>query len=180
MSDNSQISTLLQKAWSQRGQGLYKKAKVSVEEARVLCRESDLEHLGRVYHILAQFESDHDQYEDALELLKTSQSFYQRSGNSNKIAHSTRHIADIQSLQGDLKAAKTNYTVALELYRSAPITHSLDMANALRGYACCLESLTEYKQAISAWKETRVHYKLAGVKAGVKEAGDRISSLSKL
>lgn len=68
MSDVSKIEELLEEAWTQRRVGNYKNARDLVEQAKLLTLDDDYNSLGRIFHVNAQFQSDHDNLPKALEL----------------------------------------------------------------------------------------------------------------
>ncbi|MEM9680231.1 MAG: tetratricopeptide repeat protein, partial [Bacteroidota bacterium] len=133
------IQQLLNKAWELRRLEDYDSSRAALTSALNLCHKSDHDHLGRIYNIKMQYETDHDHFEKALPYCKTALSFYLQTQNPNKIAHATRHLADIQSELNQLDEAELNYSKAIDIYRYNIQASNGDFANALRGYALLLE-----------------------------------------
>ena len=105
-----------------------------------------------------QFEYDQDNLADALKLCQESLAFYQEAKNSDKIAHSTRHIADLQCHLGEDADSESNYSAAIRMYRDNPHTQEGDLANALRGFAVLLEKRKRVQEAIAVWEEAKELY----------------------
>ena len=178
MINNSKIKELLAEAWIGRRQEKYDEAKSLVDEAQKLCSKSDYDSLGRIYHVYMQFESDHDNLLKALALCKKSLSYYKKTGNKNKIAHSTRHVADLERhLRREIDSERS-YRTAIAIYRDNTNTYKGDLANALRGFAILLEKLKKFKEARETWKETKQLYQACNLLEGVSEAIKKLDSLS--
>jgi len=96
-----------------------------------------------------------------------------------RLAHTVRHVADIQRNMGSLGASKANYAEALAIYRAQPDTGKLDLANTLRGYGLLLEELGDRAAAAAMWAEAGELYAAVGVQAGVDEAGRRLKEFAK-
>ena len=177
MATGQNIEAMLGEAWAKRRVGDYSKARQLVEQAQDLCRVDDHNSMGRIYHIYMQFESDHENYPKALEFCRESLKHYQKGGNPNRIAHSTRHVADLLRTLGNTEDAEITYRDAIETYRRETGTFSGDLANALRGYSLALEQLKKYREAIDAWKEVRDLYETCQLEEGVAEADQRLDLL---
>jgi len=95
-----------------------------------------------------------------------------------RLAHTVRHVADIQRGIGELEAARANYAEALAIYRAEPGTGKLDLANTLRGYGLLLEQMGENAAATAMWREAGALYAAVGVQVGVDEADRRVSLLN--
>ena len=180
MTHTDNAEELLNEAWTQRRKGNYEDGKRLVERAQLLIKEGDYNSLGRVFHIYAQFESDHDNNLKALEFLQWSLEFYEKSGNSDKIAHSTRHIADVRYALGEESDSENNYRKAASIYKTNSRTYEGDLANALAGYAQILEKRKKISEAIIAWEETKDLYQACNLESGVQVANNKLSSLSRL
>lgn len=178
MSRDGEIRGLLAAAWKYRGRDDYDSARENVRKAEKLCEEED-DHLnlGRVFHIFAQFESDQEKYTEAFVHLRRSLEFYKMAGDPDRIAHSTRHVADLERKLGKLAESEADYGKAIEIYRSIPETDECDLANALRGYALVLELRRKNSEAVTVWKEVKDLYRVCGLQAGVDEAETRLRSL---
>ena len=114
MNDNELVKDLLQKSWTKRQEGKYQEAQHLVWEAHRICDPGAYASLGRIFHIYAQFYSDQKRSDLVLEFLQQSLFYYKKSGDPDKIAHSTRHIADLQFEIGFVEESKTNYDVVIQ------------------------------------------------------------------
>ena len=170
------ISKLLEEAWRARQIGNYEQACILLQKARKLCMPEDHKYLGRIFHIYAQFESDHDHPEKALEFCLKSVKHYQKSGNLNRIAHATRHLADIQRRLNHITASEANYKKALRYYEENNSTPG-DYANAVRGFALLMEVQNKTMEAISAWNKVKEFYLICNLEVGVQEAQNRLKAL---
>ena len=177
MSDHSNIQKLLVDAWAQRREGQYDGARQLVAEAEASCAEDDFRSLGRIYHIYAQFESDNDKPAKALEYCRQSVAHYQQSGDRDKIAHATRHLADIERRLGNAEESELHYRHAIEIYRQNSSTSAGDFANALRGFALTLEQREKTAEAIATWEKVKEFYGKCNLQAGVDEAKERLAGL---
>ncbi len=177
MTNDSSIKKLLSEAWAKRGEEKYNEAQILVEEAHRLCNENDYNSLGRIFHVYMQFESDHDNYSKAIEFCKKSLSHYERANNLDSIAHSTRHLADLQCNLEKYAESEQNYRKAIDIYRNNPETHIGNLANALRGFGLLLEKNKKLAEAIDVWKETKELYASLHLQEGVDEADEKLKSL---
>jgi tetratricopeptide (TPR) repeat protein len=91
-----------------------------------------------------------------------------------RLAHTVRHVADIERQMGSLDAAEADYFEALAIYRDDSRTGKLDLANTLRGYALLREARGDLKAASEMWSEAGKLYADVGVQAGVDEAERRV------
>ena len=158
MAYNLSIKELLEEAWAKRREGKYDEARHLVKEAQGICKDDDHNFLGRIFHIYMQFESDQDNYSKALEFCQKSLWFYRKDKNLDKIAHSTRHIADLQRHLGQEADSEGNYREAIANYKGNSNTYKGDLANALRGFGLLLEKRGKIEEAIAIWKETKELY----------------------
>ena len=170
MCDVSKINELLEEAWNQRRVGNYEKARELVERAKERTKDDDYNSLGRIFHVYAQFHSDKNDLPKALEMYEQSLEFYRKADNRDKIAHSTRHIADNQRELGQDENSERNYRLAVGIYKSNTRTFAGDLANALRGFAIVLESRNKIPEAIAAWEETKDLYRECDLQMGQDEA----------
>ncbi|MCH7515035.1 MAG: tetratricopeptide repeat protein [Bacteroidetes bacterium] len=177
MTENSKLKQLLEEAWAKRGEEKYDDARNLVKEAHRLCKENDYNSLGRIFHVYMQFESDHDNYSKAIELSQKSLSYYKKANNLDNIAHSTRHIADLQYQLGKDAESEQNYREAIGIYRDNPNTHIGNLANALRGFGLLLEKREKIEEAIDIWKETKELYASINLQEGVDEANKKLNAL---
>ena len=178
MTNEPEVSELLTEAWKKRRLRNYDKAKELVVRAQTLCMEEDHFWLGRIFHIRAQFESDHDRPEKALEYCQQSVEHYSESENTDRIAHSTRHMADIQRRLNRFEEAESNYRKSLHLYRNNLTTAKGDLANAMRGFGLLLERIDKIEEAIKTWTEVKELYRSCNLMEGVREADKRLDELN--
>ncbi|MBT8272172.1 MAG: tetratricopeptide repeat protein [Bacteroidia bacterium] len=177
MSNESKIKQLLAEAWVKRREGNYKASRNLVKEAQRICDADDYNALGRIFHIYMQFEADAQNPAKALELCKKSLSYYKKAANPDKIAHSTRHIADLESLLGKDEDAEGNYREAIRIYRDDPNSSIGDLANALRAFGLLLEKCGKIEEAIDIWKMTKELYQAINLQDGVDEANKKLNAL---
>lgn len=179
MEREESIKLYLQEAWGLRRAGDYKSSREILEKAHKLCRDDDHMLKGRIYHIYMQYEYDHGNLEKAIEFCKSALSYYKMSGNKNLIAHSTRHLADLQLALDFLDEAEKNYAYALDIYRKDTNSHPGDIANTLRGFGMLMEKKMNFSKAIEVWKEVLNLYTKLGIKEGIDEAEQEIKKLEK-
>ena len=177
MKDTSIIVQLLETAWVKRREEKYDEARDLVVQAHKLCKEEDFNNLGRVFHVYMQFESDHDNHEKAIELCRKSLMYYKKANNQVKIAHSTRHIADLQYTIGNLSESERNYRAAIHIYRDNPNESVGNLANALRGFGLLLEKIGKKREAIEVWRETKELYQSIDLQQGIEEANKKLKLL---
>jgi tetratricopeptide (TPR) repeat protein len=103
---------------------------------------------------------------------------YRSSNEPLALAHTIRHVGDIQTELGALTEAEASFSEALSIYRSHPDTKPLDLANAIRGYAFLKQSAGDTTNAISLWQEAHSLYKTLNIDAGVAESTRRIADLT--
>lgn len=169
------ILNLLTEAWSHRSNGNYESAREALKKVHQMCDETDFLLLGRVHHIYMQFESDADDFDKALAFCQKALSFYKQSGDNNRIAHSTRHLADLLMEMGQEQDAEIHYKRAIDFYTSTDNNSSLDLANCLRGYALCLESLNKEIEAKQHWETVAELYGRLNLTEGVTEANQHLN-----
>ncbi|MBX2877858.1 MAG: tetratricopeptide repeat protein [Saprospiraceae bacterium] len=178
MSASAAIQGLLSEAWAKRRVEDYVGARSLVTQAEEMCAADDYASLGRIYHIYMQFESDHDNLEGAVGFCEQSVAYYQKTGIPGKMAHSTRHLADLKRELGWAEEAIQNYREAIGIYREQSDTSPGNMANALRGFGLALELVGEEEEAKAIWQETMELYQACGLQAGVDEALQHIDDLA--
>lgn len=177
MENQSSMEKLLTAAWAKRRVGDYEAARSLVAQAQQDCQDDDFAALGRIYHVYMQLESDHDQYEEAVVFSKQSVSYYEKAQLPNKLAHATRHLADLHQALKQWEASETHYRKALTIYRSDPNTAQGNLANTLRGFGSLLEQVGKKTEAIRIWEETQALYQACGLTAGVEEAKQHLDEL---
>ncbi|WP_115462187.1 tetratricopeptide repeat protein [Winogradskyella aurantiaca] len=179
MSRESRIHDYLTKAWQLRSTGDATSSKSTTDKAYELCRSDDNEFLGRIFHIYRQLEADTDNYDEALAHNIQSLTYYKASGNIDRIAHSMRHLADLQAQLKNYKEATKNYTSAIQLYEDNSNTCEKDLSNALISYAELLDLIGKKKETINQWTKALDLYQKIGFKEGMKLAEHKLTQLLK-
>jgi len=116
---------------------------------------------------LGQIERDLGEIPAALQHHREAADHYRTLNQPLALAHTVRHIADIQLENGDLAPAASNYDEALLIYRDYPETKPLDLANTLRGYALLKGATAHPEAAIASWHEARMLYEQAATQTGL-------------
>jgi len=123
---------------------------------------------------------DTDMPHMALERYSAAATMLRQTNEPQRLAHTIRHVADIQSNMGLHAEAEASYAEALQIYRDDFRTGSLDLANTLRGYALSREETGHRLAAHAMWSEALELYRKVGVQAGVDEAERYIARLHDL
>jgi tetratricopeptide (TPR) repeat protein len=113
----------------------------------------------------------------ALELYRQIAELQRAAGASMGEAHALRHMADINLDHGELGQARACYEHALDIYRQVGDSHSLDLANAIRGYAIVLGELDDAPGSKARWLEARALYQACGIDAGVNECNQHLGGI---
>jgi tetratricopeptide (TPR) repeat protein len=116
--------------------------------------------------------------DDALKLYQSAATIYRERNEPLALAHTVRHVGDIQTERGDLAAAEPCFVEALSIYRSHPETKPLDLANAIRGYAVLKQNTGQKAESKLLWQEARELYRALNIEAGVAESTRRIDALT--
>jgi tetratricopeptide (TPR) repeat protein len=95
-----------------------------------------------------------------------------------RLAHTVRHVGDIQRHERRYNLAAPCYEEALAIYRAHEETPQLDLANALRGFALLKEETGDAAGARLLWQEAKELYAAVNVEAGVVESARRIENLA--
>jgi len=168
---------LLNEAWDKRRSKKYDEALGLVRKAQDVSKEDDYDSLGRVFHVYMQLEHDQGNFSKALKFCQKSLEYYRKTEDPLKIAHSLRHVADLQREIGQDADSERNYREVIDIYRTNPKLNLGNLANALRGFALVLEQRDRIKEAIPVWEETKDLYQKCGIQAGVDEAEGKLESL---
>ncbi len=130
---------------------------------------------AKFYTIQAQIAHDQGDHEQSKQHYYQAFNIYKKLGSKDKMAHTLRHIADIQSSTDDYENAEANYEDVIQYYRKTE--SSLNLANALRGYALHKEQRKSLQEARKLWNEASYLYQKFGITDGVDECQDHIKSL---
>ena len=174
---SNEVFEKINEARAFRKSGNQKSAMKTAELAMSLCRKSDFNSRGLVLAFLGQLQRDSDNFEKAIDLYNQALHEFTMAGSNFRIAHTIRHIADIQRHLGKFVQSEKNYEEAIIIYASSPDTNALDFANALRGYALLMENMQKIEKAKNTWKDARLQYEKSGIQDGVDECTERLSSL---
>jgi hypothetical protein len=96
------------------------------------------------------------------------------AGESALLAHSLRHMSELDRKSQNTLAALNAGQEAVALYRAMPDALPLDLANALRVAALAIESHAKSADAAGIWREARELYAGIGVAAGVAECDEHL------
>jgi tetratricopeptide (TPR) repeat protein len=127
---------------------------------------------------LGQIERDMNNPAVALPLYEEAVSIYREQNQPLALAHTIRHVADIQRDLGRIEMAEVNYREVLAIYRGDPETAPLDLANAIRGLAILASDSGKNEEARALWQEAHDLYAAVNVEPGVKESSRRLALLA--
>jgi tetratricopeptide (TPR) repeat protein len=162
--------TLIQRGHAERRDERPEDARQSfsdaVAAARAAGNDTDLvlalKGLGQVERDLGDIERAIALYEEAAELCLANEDL-------GGLAHTLRHLGDLQQDAGAWTQADEYYQQALGLYRREQGVTPLELANALRPLAQLRERLGDLAAAEPLWREARALYLAAGVAEGAAE-----------
>lgn len=176
--DSTSAAELLSLGYQARGEKRLADAKDIFMKAVELClRANNRILLAQAYSGLGQIERDMGNTERALRHYNDAVTLRRNQDDPLALAHSLRHVADILRGQSLPAKAEPCYVEALGVYRSHPQTPSLDLANAIRGYALIKADLNDPEEATFLWHEAMALYAETGVQAGVTECQSHIAFL---
>jgi tetratricopeptide (TPR) repeat protein len=115
--------------------------------------------------------------DESLQAYAEAVTIYRTSNEPLALAHTIRHVGDIQTELGHLTDAEASFHEALSIYRSHPETKPLDLANAIRGHAVLKQTAGDLANAKFLWEEARDLYQAGNIDAGVAESTRRIAEL---
>ena len=171
---------LIALAYGARREGRPQKAKQLFSDAVTLCRARGKQTtLAKALTGLGQIERDLKNPQEALCSYRAAEAIYRELADPLRLAHTVRHVGDILRGEGALDQARPCYEEALRIYREQDQTPSLDLANAIRGFALLKAETGEREQAKSLWQEARSLYQSEDVTAGVTESDAQIERLSR-
>ena len=171
--------TLISQGYAARKEHRPEDAKQHFAEAIALSKSTnDRAGLARALAGLGQIERDLRDGAGARLHYEQSVDVYRTLDNPLALAHTVRHLADILRGQGEYTLAEPCYAEALQIYRRHENTHSLDLANTLRGYALLKTVDNAKPEALQLWHEARNLYAQCNVEAGVAESDSQIALLA--
>ena len=127
---------------------------------------------------LGQIERDLKNTVAALQHYREAVDIYRRGAHPLRLAHTIRHLADILREDGSIETARPLYEEALRIYREHAETPTLDLANAIRGFALLKGAAGEREFAKTLWQEARTLYESVDVRPGVQESDAQIRRLT--
>jgi len=95
-----------------------------------------------------------------------------------RLALAVRHLGDAYRHAGQTSEAEACYVEALSIYRSRDDRNTLDLANAIRGYAVLKNETGSWQEAKLLWQEAHDLYLSVGVTAGVAGSAGRLALLA--
>jgi tetratricopeptide (TPR) repeat protein len=153
---SEQSEKLRQRAMQARRENWPEDAKRDLMGAVALCPKMSEEiDFAKVLSGLGQIERDLHHDAAAIKYYQEAADIYRKKGDSQKLAHTVRHVGDIFRNMKRTELAEPCYRETLELYRRDENTLPLDLANALRGYAILKEDAGELIEAGALWEEAR-------------------------
>ena len=127
---------------------------------------------------LGQIERDAGNRAAALARYEEAVAVCRLLGESNLLAHTIRHLADIHYEMGRPDLAEAAYEEALAIYRRQK-PGALELANAIRGFAVLKDEAGRLDEAERLWEEAHALYVAANVPPGVAESAERLARLRK-
>jgi tetratricopeptide (TPR) repeat protein len=126
---------------------------------------------------MAQLHRDGGAPADALPLFEEAVTHAQQLRDTHLLALALRHLGETHLELRALGRAEQQLRDALALYRTLPDPMSIDVANALRPLALCLERQGADEDARALWRETREVYAVLGITEGVAECDAALTRL---
>lgn len=135
----------------------------------------------------AQIERDTGSFDQALAYQLEALAIQRGLSDAEHLPHCIRHVGDILQAASRHDEADSYYSEMLKLYRAAPETPPLEMANAVRSAALHAAHMGRKDEARQLWQEARARYaeldavflSLTGSaeNPAVKEADRRLAAL---
>lgn len=126
---------------------------------------------------MAQLHRDAGDPVSALPLFEEAVTHCQQLRDPQLMAHALRHLGEVHLELRGFERAQQHLRDALRLYRGESATSRLDLANAVRPLASCLERQGADDEARASWTEARDLYASLGIEAGVAECETAIARL---
>lgn len=127
---------------------------------------------------MAQLHRDAGDAASALPLFEEAVVHCQQLRDPQLLAHALRHLGEVHLDLQHVERAHQHLREALDLYRTEPATAPLDLANAVRPLAICLERQGADDDARALWVEARDLYAGLGIDAGVAECEAAVTRLT--
>ncbi|MCC6988548.1 MAG: tetratricopeptide repeat protein [Acidobacteria bacterium] len=127
---------------------------------------------------MAQLHRDAGDAVSALPLFEEAVTHCQQLRDPHRLAHALRHLGEVHRELRHFDRAQQHLRDAVDRYRSQPDTAPLDLANAVRPLASCLERQGADDEARACWIEARDLYAALGLDAGVAECAAGVLRLT--
>jgi tetratricopeptide (TPR) repeat protein len=176
--DAAALSEHLQAAAAARREGRGAEAWPHLISAEAICRSTGRRRdLVTTLAGMAQLHRDAGEHASALPLFEEAVTHCQQLRDTHLMAHALRHLGETHLELRALGRAEQHLRDALAMYRTLPDTMTLDVANALRPLAVCLERQGADEDARALWGETREVYAALGIAEGVAECDAALARL---
>jgi len=177
-SEIQQISALLNAAKiSRRDKNLIDAKRSIVSAIKIARRISHNSLLARALNDLAGTDRDLGNKAASIETYEELAELQKKNNNKLGTAHALRHLADICQEERFFEKAENQYIKAIQIYQNHRPRSSLNLANALRGYALLKIQLKQDKLSLPLWKEAKKLYEVNKIELGVKECDQWIKKI---
>lgn len=127
---------------------------------------------------MAQLHRDAGDPASALPLFEEAVTHCQQLRDQTQMAHALRHLGEVHLDLRGFDRAQQHLRDALRMYRGLDEPSPLDLANAVRPLASCLERQGADDEARASWSEARELYASLGIDAGVAECDAALARLA--
>ncbi|HUU33382.1 MAG TPA: tetratricopeptide repeat protein [Vicinamibacterales bacterium] len=118
---------------------------------------------------MAQLHRDAADFASALPLYEEAVVHAQQLRNPTVLARALRHLGEVHLELRQFERAQQHLRDAIDLYRLEPDAPPLELANAVRPLAICLERQGAVDESRRFWTEARDLYASLGIEPGVTE-----------
>jgi tetratricopeptide (TPR) repeat protein len=184
---NAETAQALERGALARREKRHDDARAAFAEAADSARRSRvLKDLATALAQQAQIERDVGFLDKALAFQLEALAIARGLNEPQSLAHTLRHAGDILQAAKRHADADPYYREMLDLYRAAPDTAPLEMANAVRSVALHAQHRGQKREARLLWQEARERYAALDAlflslgipdNPGVKEADKRLAAL---
>ncbi len=129
---------------------------------------------------MAQLHRDANDFASALPLYEEAVTHAQQLRNPVVLARALRHLGEVHLELRQFERAQQHLRDAIDLYRQGPDTPLLELANAVRPLAICLERQGAVGEARRCWTEARDLYAGLAIDPGVAECEAGLERLASL
>ena len=128
---------------------------------------------------MAQLHRDAGDPGSALPLFEEAVTHCQQLRDPHLLAQALRHLGEVHLELRAFDRAQQHLQDALNLYRTQPGTPPLDLANAVRPLAICLERQGADDESCVLWAEARDLYASLDIAPGVEECAAAVARLTR-